>query len=155
MKGYFFLKLSRITLTTALSMVLRTRSFPSFLALATISSWLDSKRYPFVSASCFALSKDELGAAAKPVPLTKKKTALSSIKAILKRMAFIVFLQEVSSVVIEGSDSAHTPAHPSLSQGEEESDSSPHITAQRTFIGVTPLGQQNWAFTVKSEFLDS
>jgi hypothetical protein len=42
-----------------------------------------------------------------------------------------------------------------LSKGEEESDSSPHITAQRTFIGVIPLGPQNWAFTVKSEFLDS
>jgi hypothetical protein len=40
------------------------------------------------------LGNDELGAAAKQVPSVRNKTAASNTKAILKQLAFIVFLQD-------------------------------------------------------------
>ena len=74
---------------TAVSMVLMTRSLPSFLALATMSSWLDSNRNPLASASCLALTNAALGAAAKLLPQTKNQLAANK-KILLIPIIFIV-----------------------------------------------------------------
>src|SRR5262249_3126698 len=76
-------------LITGGSMFPRTRRFPSFLALATISSWLVIKLYPLASASRFAFST--AGLATAPYAVAAGISYGSAAKKIIAR-AFMLHL---------------------------------------------------------------
>src|SRR5215471_21182818 len=92
MKGYAFLKAAVAALMFGGSSSARTRSFPSFLALATISSRFVRNIYPLASASCFAFCIAGLGEAAKAQGLRNQETNSNSAACDLKRGTFISHL---------------------------------------------------------------